>query len=209
MRGGEGREACIARMRGRDPRGRIRMMTIEHTIQYLGEAMPETTKMMRAWRTDSVEGLAAAAGRRRRRPPSAVAWGRRSPGRPVAAWSRSFGRRAAGSRRPLHRFTADAGELDGSRGHRGGPGPAGRADRAGRARRADPGDGRARVLQEVASRHPIAARSRPIGQTPAAAGSRRRGIPGALRGPRATGCCASTPPPRAIARRPGRRRNGG
>ena len=97
--------ACIAEC-GRGPElcGRIRILTIEHTIQHLGEAMPETTKMTRAWRTDSVEGPAAAAGgvvaeplRRR---------GRRLPGR-AGRRGRNPWAGAARFEEAVHGFTVD------------------------------------------------------------------------------------------------------
>ena len=106
MPGGEGASwpASPGAGEGGSSADRIRILTIEHTIQYLGEAMPETTKMTRAWRTDSVEGPAAKRSAAWRRHSGGS--GRRSPGR---AWRRGRDPWAGAARfeEAVHRFTVD------------------------------------------------------------------------------------------------------
>src|SRR5262249_62204536 len=99
----------------------------------MGQAMPETSTMMRAWRTDSQKGQAASPGARMR--PDGDGRSTGSSGSPsqragmdgfrrlgaavsqagLAAWSRTFGRRAARFEEALHGFAAD---LAGSQGPR-------------------------------------------------------------------------------------------
>ena len=99
----------------------------EHFSKHTSRAMPESSAMKRAWRTDSVEGPAAAPGAGAKKRPDGdgrpdgtsggAAWkagmdGVRRFGATVAsagrvAWSRSFGRRAGRFEEALHGFAAE------------------------------------------------------------------------------------------------------
>src|SRR5690348_2229859 len=112
-----------------DDSSRIRILAIEHPSQAMGEAMPETTTMTRAWRTDSgeepaTEKTACPESRTwppcegqpadRQAPPSSRA-GLIGLGRlgavvarsGLAACVRSFGRRASRFEEALHDYAAE------------------------------------------------------------------------------------------------------
>jgi diguanylate cyclase (GGDEF)-like protein len=102
-------------------------MVIEHLLQHMGRPMPKTSTMMRAWRTDSVEGPEAAAGPGAKMQPDCEARPAGSSGLPSwkagvdgfrrfgaavaraghSAWSRSLGRSAARFEEALHGFTTE------------------------------------------------------------------------------------------------------